>query len=123
MDSIEIIVTNSDATSALPHTTTTTHYQTPAPNSAATNTTKSHLNFQFNAEKTNGSKSKVNHFDGRYDDDGFDESNKPLLSLPTSLSSSALNSPKKVKVLTTSSSQLPLPSQSIGMYDPFIKMS
>lgn len=115
MDSIEIIVTNSDATSAIPHTTTTTHYQA-APNSAATNTTKSHLDFKFNAEKTNGSKSKVNHFDGRYDGGGFDESKKPLLSLPTSLSSSALNSPKKIKVLTTSSSQLPLPSQSIGGY-------
>lgn len=120
MDSIEIIVTNSDSTLAIP---TTTHYQT-APNSAATNTTKSHLNLKFNAEKTNGStKSKVNHFDSRYEDGGFDESKKPLLSLPTSISSSSLNSPKKIKILTTPSSQQPLTSQSIGIYDPFIKMS
>lgn len=119
MDSIEIIVTNSDSISVIP---TTTHYQS-APNSAVTNTTKSQLDFKFNAEKTNGSKSKVNHFDGRYDDGEFGESKKPLLSLPTSLSSSSLNSPKKVKALATSSSQLPLPSHSIGIYDPFLKMS
>lgn len=118
MDSIEIIVTNSDSISAIP---TTTHYQM-VPNSAATNTTKSHLDFKFNAEKTNGSKTKVNHFDGRYIDGGLDESKKPLLSLPTLLSSSSLNSTKKVKVVATSSSQLPLPSHSIGIYDPFIKM-
>lgn len=120
MDSIEIIVTNSDSTSSIP---TTTHYQT-SPNSAATNTTKSHLDFKLNAEKTNGStKSKVNHSEDRYDDGGFDESKKPLLSMPTSLSSSSLSSPKKIKVLATSSSQLPLPSHSIGIYEPFIKMS
>lgn len=122
MDSIEIIVTNSDSTSSIPTTTTTTtHYQM-APNSVVTNTTKSDLNFKFNAEKINGSKSKVNHLDGRrHGDVKFDESKKPLLSLQTSTSSYSLNSPKKVKVLaTSSSSQLPLPSHSTGIYDPML---
>lgn len=108
MDSIEVIVTNSDSALSTP---TSTRYQLAQNSSSQADAMKSGK-FEMKLSTHSGDRWNLAG-NSSHENDDDDDSKKPLLSMPSSQSSTSLHSAKKVTILPSSSTSLPFSGNAI----------